>query len=90
MIPWSTCLPWQPDWTAHPVQERRFYTTSGDTISRVGSPHGPRSFETIEELRLALLEFRETYNTTWPIERHGFITPAAVRQNQLQPADLAA
>ena len=47
-------------------------------------------FETIEELRLALLEFRETYNTTWLIERHGFITPAAVRQNQLQPADLAA
>ena len=49
-----------------------------------------RTFETIEELRLALLEFRETYNTTWLIERHGFITPAAVRQNQLQPAALAA
>jgi transposase InsO family protein len=49
-----------------------------------------RRFETVEELRLALLEFRETYNNTWLIERHGFITPAAVRQNQLQPAALAA
>ena len=48
------------------------------------------AFETVEELRIALLEFRETYNTTWLIERHGFITPAAVRQNQLQPAALAA
>lgn len=49
-----------------------------------------RAFETLEELRLALIEFRETYNTTWLIERHGFITPAAVRRNQLQPAALAA
>ncbi len=49
-----------------------------------------RTFETIEELRLALIEFRQTYNTTWLIERHGFITPAAARQNQLQPAALAA
>jgi putative transposase len=49
-----------------------------------------RTFQTIEELRLALLEFRETYNTTWLIERHGFLSPAAFRQSQLQPADLAA
>ncbi len=49
-----------------------------------------RTFQTIEELRLALLKFRETYNTTWRIERHGFITPQAVRQNQLPPAALAA
>jgi putative transposase len=49
-----------------------------------------RTFETVEELRLALIEFRETYNATWLIQRHGFITPAAVRQNQLQPAALAA
>ena len=49
-----------------------------------------RTFETVEELRLALLELRETYNTTWLIEQHGFITPAAVRQTQLQPAALAA
>jgi putative transposase len=49
-----------------------------------------RTFETVEELRQALLVFRETYNTTWLIERHGFQTPAAVRQNQLSPAARAA
>ena len=49
-----------------------------------------RTFETIEELRQALLEFRETYNTTWLIERHGFVSPAAFRQSQLQPAAKAA
>lgn len=49
-----------------------------------------RTFQTIEELRLALLEFRETYNDTWLIERHGFVTPAAARQSQLQSAALAA
>ena len=49
-----------------------------------------RTFDTVEELRQALLAFRESYNTTWLIERHGFQTPAAVRQNQLSPAVLAA
>jgi Integrase core domain len=49
-----------------------------------------RSFETIEQLRQALLEFRDTYNTTWLIERHGFIPPAAFRQRQVEPAALAA
>ena len=49
-----------------------------------------RSFDTIEELRQALLAFRQTYNATWLIERHGFITPTAFRENQLQPAALAA
>jgi putative transposase len=49
-----------------------------------------RHFETIEELRLALLAFREVYNTTWLIERHGFISPAALRHKQLQPVPRAA
>jgi transposase InsO family protein len=49
-----------------------------------------RTFDTIEDLRQALLTFRETYNATWLIERHGFITPQAFRQKQLQPAALAA
>ena len=49
-----------------------------------------RTFETIEELRVALLDFRETYNTTWLIERHGFISPAALRQNRIPSAALAA
>jgi putative transposase len=39
-----------------------------------------RHFETIEELRKALLEFKGLYNTTWLIERHGYKTPAQVRK----------
>ena len=49
-----------------------------------------RTFDTIEDLRQALLAFRDTYNTTWLIERHRFLTPAAFRQQQLQPAARAA
>jgi putative transposase len=49
-----------------------------------------QTFETIEQLREALLAFRETYNAAWLIERHGFIAPAAFLQKQLQPAALAA
>jgi transposase InsO family protein len=49
-----------------------------------------RSFETIEELRQALLGFKETYNTTWLIERHGFLTPADFRHKQLQTELIAA
>ena len=49
-----------------------------------------RHFQTIEELRQALLEFRETYNATWLIERHGFTSPSDFRQRQLQPVAEAA
>jgi transposase InsO family protein len=49
-----------------------------------------RTFKTIEELRQALLAFRETYNDTWLIERHGFLSPAEYRQRQLQPFAQAA
>jgi len=49
-----------------------------------------RTFDTVEELRQALLDFRETYNTTWLIERHGFRPPSAIRAEQLSPAALAA
>ena len=42
-----------------------------------------RRFETVEELRLALQRFRETYNRTWIVERHGYRTPAQVRAAQL-------
>ena len=49
-----------------------------------------RTFETIEELRQALLAFRETYNDTWLIERHGFLSPAEYRRRQLQPLAQAA
>ena len=50
-----------------------------------------RTFETIEELRReALLAFRDTYNTTWLIERHGFLSPAEYRRRHLQPLVQAA
>jgi putative transposase len=49
-----------------------------------------RTFDTVEQLRQALFESRETHNSTWLIERHGFRPPKAVRQDQLQPAALAA
>jgi putative transposase len=49
-----------------------------------------RTFDTLEELRQALLAFRETYNETWLIERHGFRSPAAVRDEQLSTAAMAA
>jgi putative transposase len=49
-----------------------------------------RTFDTVEDLRQALLEFRETYNSTWLIERHGFRPPDAVRQDRLSTAALAA
>jgi transposase InsO family protein len=49
-----------------------------------------RTFDTVEQLRLALLDFQQTYNTTWLIQRHGFKPPAAIRQDQLSPAAIAA
>ena len=48
------------------------------------------TFGTVEELRQALLAFRDTCNETWLIERHGFQTPDAVRRSQLLPTALAA
>lgn len=38
-----------------------------------------RPFDTVEELRLALLAFKDRYNREWLCERHGHQTPAAVR-----------
>ncbi len=49
-----------------------------------------RSLDTVEELRRALIAFREAYNATWLVERHGFRPPAAVRAEQLSAAALAA
>jgi transposase InsO family protein len=49
-----------------------------------------RTFKTVEQLRHALIAFRETYNDTWLIERHGFLSPAEYRRRQLQPLAQAA
>ena len=42
-------------------------------ISRV------RTFDAVEDVRRALLEFRETHNANWPVERHGVRYPGSVR-----------
>jgi putative transposase len=62
----------------------RFIRTLRDNLLWV------RHFETTEELRQALLAFRETYNTTWLIRRHGYLSPAAFRRRQLQTTDKAS
>jgi putative transposase len=49
-----------------------------------------RTFDTVEELRLALLAFRDIYNTTWLIQRLDYRTPAQVRQLQLSAVAIAA
>ena len=48
-----------------------------------------RSFDTIEELRLALLEFKRTYNEHWMLKRYDYRSPAQVRR-ELVGLDAAA
>jgi hypothetical protein len=43
---------------------------------------GVRSFETVEEWRAALIEFKQFYNETWILERPGYKTQAQIRQQQ--------
>ena len=40
-----------------------------------------RSFETIEELHLALLEFQRTYNEQWMLAKYDYRSPAQVRRD---------
>jgi len=41
-----------------------------------------KTFDTVEDLRLALHEFQRQYNETWLIGRHGYKAPAQVRHEQ--------
>ena len=43
-----------------------------------------RSFETIEELRLALLAFKRTYNKHWMLEKYAYRSPAQVRRDLVE------
>jgi len=43
-----------------------------------------RPFDTVEELRVALLDFKDRYNREWLCERHGHQPPAAVRAHLAQ------
>ena len=49
-----------------------------------------RTFRTVEELRLALIEFRRTYNESWLIERHGHRSPAQFRRDRMDTMPMAA
>ena len=40
-----------------------------------------RHFATVEDLRLALLDFKRLYNEQWILERYGYRTPQQVRQS---------
>ena len=40
------------------------------------------TFDTIEELRAALIEFASYYNATWLVARHGYRAPAQIRVDQ--------
>ena len=40
-----------------------------------------RRFATIEELRLALLAFKRTYNEQWILEKYDYRSPAPVRRD---------
>ena len=44
-----------------------------------------RTFKTIEDLRAELLAFARRYNETWLVARHGYKTPARVREEQTTP-----
>ena len=43
-----------------------------------------KTFATIEELRQALIEFKNLYNEQWIVQRHGYKTPAQVRREKLE------
>jgi putative transposase len=49
-----------------------------------------RTFRDVEELRLALIAFRQNYNERWLIERHGHRSPAQFRRDQMDTLPLAA
>ena len=44
-----------------------------------------RTFKTIEDLRAELVAFARRYNETWLVARHGYKTPARVREEQTTP-----
>lgn len=49
-----------------------------------------RHFKSIEELRLALLEFRQIYNEKWIMQRHQYKTPAQFRRDIMDNRAMAA
>ena len=68
----------------------------GQWLRRAVHPHAQGDYTLGPHLRdhrgngQALLEFRETYNNSWLIQRYGFILLAAFRQQELHAVKLAA
>ena len=62
----------------------RFIRTLNENLSWI------RTFDTTEEVRPALLALRDTYNTTWLIQRLDHRSAAQVRQQQLPAIVIAA
>ena len=49
-----------------------------------------RTARTVEDLRSALIDFKQTYNENWLIERHGHRSPAQFRRDQMDMLPLVA
>lgn len=49
-----------------------------------------RTFRNVEELRLALQEFRDLYNRSWILQKHGYLTPSQVRAKLATRQEVAA
>ena len=49
-----------------------------------------RTFETVEDLRQALLEFKRLYNEHWILQRLGYRTPAQARKEACTTLEVAA
>ena len=49
-----------------------------------------RSFDTVEQLRKALLEFKKNYNEQWILQRLGYQTPSQARANACTTSKMVA
>ncbi len=49
-----------------------------------------RTFRNVEELRLALQDFRDLYNRSWILQKHGYLTPNEVRSKLAPRQEVAA
>jgi putative transposase len=45
-----------------------------------------RQWKTLEELQLALIEFKERYNNGWLVQKHGYKTPLEIRKRMMKLA----
>ena len=48
-----------------------------------------RTFDTVEELRQALLDFKDRFNRHWLLQRHGYATPTQVPAAHTPAAEAA-